>query len=199
MPQGGSNQLEGCVTTRDTLALCHLSYSIQSLRVPIIVSDNIELPFDGMVDYSEFSSFVAVSHAFGTNWLLGQFKKASLNNRRINLNFKRRFAEHSCAWVNVDWLAHRRWQSPQSGWLKLNLDVAIRYFGSYIAVSVRDSHCSLCMANTERLCATDPQVSEASWKQRCLLRGITSLGLFLKAIHWCCVKIFYLKTSLNNG
>ncbi|KAL7190197.1 hypothetical protein ACSBR2_022473 [Camellia fascicularis] len=54
----------------DTLTSCRLFDAIQSLYIPVIVSDNIELPFEGMVDYSEFSVFIAVSDALQPNWLV---------------------------------------------------------------------------------------------------------------------------------
>ncbi|KAM3376933.1 hypothetical protein P3S68_009346 [Capsicum galapagoense] len=47
----------------DTPTSCRLFDAVQSLCIPVIVSDSIELPFEGMVDYSEFSVFVAVSDA----------------------------------------------------------------------------------------------------------------------------------------
>lgn len=66
-------------------------------------------------------------------------------------SIRRRFAEHSGAWNEVDRAVSSSWQPPLSGWLKVNMDVAIRSSESYIAISVRDSHSSLCLAYTERL------------------------------------------------
>ncbi|MCD9643223.1 hypothetical protein HAX54_030483 [Datura stramonium] len=51
--------------------------AIQSLCIPVIVSDNIELPFEGMVDYSEFSVFVAVSDALQPSWLVNHLRSYS--------------------------------------------------------------------------------------------------------------------------
>ncbi|XP_059631894.1 probable arabinosyltransferase ARAD1 [Cornus florida] len=61
----------------DTPTSCRLFDAIQSLCIPVIVSDDIELPFEGMVDYSEFSVFVAVSDALQPNWLVGHLKSYS--------------------------------------------------------------------------------------------------------------------------
>ncbi|GER27473.1 exostosin family protein [Striga asiatica] len=61
----------------DTPTSCRLFDAIQSLCIPVIVSDNIELPFEGMLDYSEFSVFVAVSDALRPNWLVGHLKSYS--------------------------------------------------------------------------------------------------------------------------
>lgn len=54
-----------------------------------------------------------------------------------------------------------RWTLLQPGWLKLNADVTICSSGSYIAVSVRDSCSSLCIAYIERLGTIDLLVGEA--------------------------------------
>lgn len=61
----------------DTPTSCRLFDAIQSLCIPVIVSDNIELPFEGMVDYSDFSVFVAVSDALRPNWLVNHLKTFS--------------------------------------------------------------------------------------------------------------------------
>lgn len=74
----------------DTPTSCRLFDAIQSLCIPVIVSDNIELPFEGMVDYSEFSLFVAVDQALRPNWLLGHLRSFSQEQRD---NFRRKMAE----------------------------------------------------------------------------------------------------------
>ncbi|CAL1366981.1 unnamed protein product [Linum trigynum] len=61
----------------DTPTSCRLFDAIQSLCIPVIVSDSIELPFEGMVDYSEFSVFVATSDALTPNWLLRHLQSIS--------------------------------------------------------------------------------------------------------------------------
>ncbi|CAK9168119.1 unnamed protein product [Ilex paraguariensis] len=61
----------------DTPTSCRLFDAVQSLCIPVIVSDNIELPFEGMMDYSEFSVFVAVSDALQPNWLVRHLKSYS--------------------------------------------------------------------------------------------------------------------------
>ncbi|KAL6318376.1 hypothetical protein AAG906_040530 [Vitis piasezkii] len=55
--------------------------AIQSLCIPVIVSDNIELPFEGMVDYSEFSVFVAVRDSLLPNWLVSHLRSFSKGQR----------------------------------------------------------------------------------------------------------------------
>lgn len=61
----------------DTPTSCRLFDAIQSLCIPVIVSDDIELPFEGMLDYSKFSVFVAVSDALKPNWLMNHLKSYS--------------------------------------------------------------------------------------------------------------------------
>lgn len=70
-------------------------------------------------------------------------------------SIRRRFAEHSGTWIEVDRAVSSSWQPLLSGWLKVSTDVAIRSSESYTAISVRDSHNSLCLAYTERLVAID--------------------------------------------
>ncbi|KAJ9146031.1 hypothetical protein P3X46_028350 [Hevea brasiliensis] len=65
----------------DTPTSCRLFDAIQSLCIPVIVSDNIELPFEGMVDYSEFSVFVAVNDALKPRWLVDYLKRISEKRR----------------------------------------------------------------------------------------------------------------------
>ncbi|KAF9603594.1 hypothetical protein IFM89_037093 [Coptis chinensis] len=72
----------------DTPTSCRLFDAILSLCIPVIVSDDIELPFEGMVDYSNFSIFVPVSDALQPNWLLGHLRSFSKNQKdtlRLNM------------------------------------------------------------------------------------------------------------------
>lgn len=74
----------------DTPTSCRLFDAIQSLCIPVIVSDNIELPFEGMVDYSEFSIFVAENDALRSNWLVNHLRSLSKQKRE---NFRQKLAE----------------------------------------------------------------------------------------------------------
>lgn len=65
----------------DTPTSCRLFDAIQSLCIPVIVSDEIELPFEGMVDYSEFSVFVPVSNALQPNWLIHHLRSFSKDQK----------------------------------------------------------------------------------------------------------------------
>ncbi|KAL3845591.1 hypothetical protein ACJIZ3_002994 [Penstemon smallii] len=70
----------------DTPTSCRLFDAIQSLCIPVIVSDNIELPFEGMIDYSEFSVFVAVSDALTPNWLVNYLRSYSSQQKDMFRN-----------------------------------------------------------------------------------------------------------------
>ncbi|KAK3031940.1 hypothetical protein RJ639_036224 [Escallonia herrerae] len=65
----------------DTPTSCRLFDAIQSLCIPVIVSDEIVLPFEGMVDYSDFSVFVALADALQPNWLVSHLKSYSVQQK----------------------------------------------------------------------------------------------------------------------
>ncbi|XP_076884666.1 putative arabinosyltransferase ARAD1 [Bidens hawaiensis] len=71
----GTRNSEFCLhPAGDTPTSCRLFDAIQSLCIPVIVSDDIELPFEGTVDYTEFSVFVAVYDALQPNWLMNHLR-----------------------------------------------------------------------------------------------------------------------------
>ncbi|KAK4774577.1 hypothetical protein SAY86_009512 [Trapa natans] len=74
----------------DTPTSCRLFDAIESLCIPVIVSDNIELPFEGMLDYSEFSVFVSFADALTPRWLLSHLR--SFSNEQKD-RFRRRMSE----------------------------------------------------------------------------------------------------------
>lgn len=61
----------------DTPTSCRLFDAIQSLCIPVIVSDHIELPFEGMIDYSEFAVFISVDNALQPKWLVTHLQNIS--------------------------------------------------------------------------------------------------------------------------
>ncbi|XP_027106951.1 probable arabinosyltransferase ARAD1 [Coffea arabica] len=74
----------------DTPTSCRLFDAIQSLCIPVIVSDDIELPFEGIVDYAKFSVFVAVSDALRPNWLVSHLRSYSDEQKN---RFRRNMAQ----------------------------------------------------------------------------------------------------------
>lgn len=61
----------------DTPTSCRLFDAIQSLCIPVVVSDNIELPFEGMLNYLDFSIFVSFADALRPKWLLSHLRSFS--------------------------------------------------------------------------------------------------------------------------
>uniref|UniRef100_A0A453SQ30 Exostosin GT47 domain-containing protein n=1 Tax=Aegilops tauschii subsp. strangulata TaxID=200361 RepID=A0A453SQ30_AEGTS len=61
----------------DTPSSCRLFDAVASLCIPVIVSDDIELPFEGMIDYTEFSIFVSVGNAMRPKWLTDYLRNIS--------------------------------------------------------------------------------------------------------------------------
>lgn len=73
----------------DTPSSCRLYDAIASLCVPVIVSDAIELPFEGILDYSEFCFFISVGDALQPGLLVQQLRGVSnqqLENMRNRLS-----------------------------------------------------------------------------------------------------------------
>ncbi|KAK9743331.1 hypothetical protein RND81_03G232800 [Saponaria officinalis] len=85
----GMRSTEFCLNPAgDTPASCRLFDAIQSLCIPVIVSDQIELPFEGMIDYSEFSIFVSADNALQPKWLVSHLRsisKKQIDEYRKNL------------------------------------------------------------------------------------------------------------------
>lgn len=59
----------------DTPSACRLFDAIVSLCVPVIVSDQIELPFEDVIDYTKFSVFVDSGSAVKPGFLVNMLRK----------------------------------------------------------------------------------------------------------------------------
>lgn len=66
----------------DTPTSCRLFDAISSLCIPVIVSDTIELPFEGMLDYSNFSIFISVDNALEPDWLVNRLRNITKERRQ---------------------------------------------------------------------------------------------------------------------
>ncbi|GLJ40239.1 hypothetical protein SUGI_0826140 [Cryptomeria japonica] len=62
----------------DTPSACRLFDAIVSLCVPVIVSDDIELPFEDVIDYSKIAIFVASSDAVQPGYLASMLRSVTL-------------------------------------------------------------------------------------------------------------------------
>ncbi|KAF2292881.1 hypothetical protein GH714_029575 [Hevea brasiliensis] len=61
----------------DTPSSCRLFDAIVSHCVPVIVSDQIELPFEDEIDYSQFSIFFSVNEAIQPGYIVDQLRQFS--------------------------------------------------------------------------------------------------------------------------
>ncbi|KDP26792.1 hypothetical protein JCGZ_17950 [Jatropha curcas] len=59
----------------DTPSSCRLFDAIVSHCVPVIVSDQIELPYEDEIDYSEFSLFFSVKEAIQPGYMVGKLRE----------------------------------------------------------------------------------------------------------------------------
>jgi hypothetical protein len=59
----------------DTPSACRLFDAIVNLCVPVVVSDNIELPFEDRLDYSAFALFISEAKAVETGYLAGRLRE----------------------------------------------------------------------------------------------------------------------------
>ncbi|KAJ4710856.1 Exostosin family protein [Melia azedarach] len=59
----------------DTPSSCRLFDAIVSHCVPVIVSDQIELPFEDEIDYSEFSIFFSIKEAVQPGYMVDQLRQ----------------------------------------------------------------------------------------------------------------------------
>lgn len=74
----------------DTPTSCRLFDAIASLCIPVIVSDNIPLPFEGIIDYSQFALFISESQALQKNYLVTYLRSISVKRKeRLRANMAR--------------------------------------------------------------------------------------------------------------
>lgn len=94
---GREQSIEGMRTSEfclhpagDTPTSCRLFDAVMSLCIPVVVSDNIELPFEGVVDYTQFSVFLSVSNALQPKWLVNYLRSIPTEQKdRFRMNMAR--------------------------------------------------------------------------------------------------------------
>jgi hypothetical protein len=87
----------------DTPTSCRLFDAIASLCIPVIVSDEVELPFEGMIDYTEFSIFVSVNNSLRPGWLtnyLRNITKQQKDEFRRNLAHVQHIFEYDISYTS---------------------------------------------------------------------------------------------------
>ncbi|KAK8593809.1 hypothetical protein V6N12_045882 [Hibiscus sabdariffa] len=85
----------------DTPSSARLFDAIVSGCIPVIISDELELPFEGILDYRKIAIFVSSTDAVQPGWLLTYLKSISFTQirkmRRNLLEFSRHFVYSSPA------------------------------------------------------------------------------------------------------
>lgn len=59
----------------DTPSSCRLFDAIVSHCIPVIVSDQIELPYEDEIDYSQFSVFFSINEAIQPGYMVDQLRQ----------------------------------------------------------------------------------------------------------------------------
>ncbi|KAK7400738.1 hypothetical protein VNO78_12030 [Psophocarpus tetragonolobus] len=120
----------------DTPSACRLFDAIVSLCIPVIVSDNIELPFEDTIDYRKFAIFVETSSATKPGYLVSKLRAMShdrvLEYQKELKAVKRYFEyEESNGTINEIW----RQVSKKLPLVKLMINREKRLFGKEVGCS----------------------------------------------------------------
>jgi len=118
----------------DTPSSNRLFDAIVSHCVPVIISDDIELPFEDVLDYSEFSVFVSASDAVKKGFLLKLLRGISRDEwtgmwkrlQQIAHHFEYQYPSREGDAVQMIWQAVAHKLSP----LRLKLNKENRYLHS---------------------------------------------------------------------
>lgn len=104
----------------DTPSSNRLFDAIASHCVPVIISDEIELPFEDILDYSEFSIFVRSSDAVKKGYLLNHLRSIKRERwtkmwerlKEISRHFEYQFPSQPGDAVDMIWQTVHRKKSP---------------------------------------------------------------------------------------
>ncbi|XP_010671116.2 probable arabinosyltransferase ARAD1 [Beta vulgaris subsp. vulgaris] len=78
----------------DTPSSARLFDAIVSGCIPVIVSDELELPFEGFIDYRKMAVFVSSSDALRSGWLLTHLKGFSPSDIKEKQKFLAKYSRH---------------------------------------------------------------------------------------------------------
>lgn len=120
----------------DTPSSNRLFDAIASHCVPVIISDDIELPFEDVLDYSEFSVFIRASDAVKNDYLLNllrgikpiKWTKMWERLKEISPHFEYQYPSRPNDAVDMIWQSVYRKKTPT----RLNLHRKNRYERSLI-------------------------------------------------------------------
>ncbi|KAL2344710.1 hypothetical protein Fmac_005995 [Flemingia macrophylla] len=120
----------------DTPSACRLFDAIVSMCIPVIVSDNIELPFEDTIDYKKIAVFVETTSAIKPGYLVSKLRAMTpdvvLEYQKELKEVKRYFEyEESNGTVNEIW----RQVSKKIPLIKLMINREKRLFGKEVECS----------------------------------------------------------------
>ncbi|KAL2921428.1 putative arabinosyltransferase ARAD1 [Bienertia sinuspersici] len=78
----------------DTPSSARLFDAIVSGCIPVIVSDELELPFEGIIDYRKIAVFVSSSDALRSSWLVSHLKSYSPSEIKKKQKFLAKYSRH---------------------------------------------------------------------------------------------------------
>ncbi|XP_074320443.1 putative arabinosyltransferase ARAD1 [Silene latifolia] len=78
----------------DTPSSARLFDAIVSGCIPVIVSDELELPFEGIIDYRKMALFISSSDALKPGWLLSHLRGLGASDIKSKQNYLAKYSRH---------------------------------------------------------------------------------------------------------
>lgn len=78
----------------DTPSSARLFDAIVSGCIPVIISDELELPFEGIIDYRKMALFVSSSDALKPGWLLSYLKGIGPSEIKVKQRYLAKYSRH---------------------------------------------------------------------------------------------------------
>ncbi|CAI5537436.1 unnamed protein product, partial [Closterium sp. Naga37s-1] len=94
----------------DTPSACRMFDAIVNLCVPVVVSDDIELPFEDVLDYREFAVFVPTGKAVRKGYLGKLLRSRKMQERLPVMQQRLREVRHFFEWDAEDGTVNQVWR-----------------------------------------------------------------------------------------
>ncbi|CAI5463477.1 unnamed protein product [Closterium sp. Yama58-4] len=94
----------------DTPSACRMFDAIVNLCVPVVVSDDIELPFEDVLDYREFAVFVPTVKAVRKGYLGKLLRSRKMQSRLPAMQQRLREVRHFFEWDAEDGTVNQVWR-----------------------------------------------------------------------------------------
>ncbi|KAF3793354.1 putative arabinosyltransferase [Nymphaea thermarum] len=141
----------------DTPSACRLFDAIVSLCVPVIVSDDIELPFEDVIDYTKIAIFINSKKAVQPGHLVSMLRRIS-SDRILEYQRELKLVKHYFEYEEPNGTVREIWRQVSS---KLSLiKLMINRDKRLVRSSLADGDCScLCSNHTVGSIATGRSIS----------------------------------------